>query len=297
MSERKNLPTVIATQAVAVLSEQRASLVGRGLTAVQEIRKHELIRNSQDENYRKARTVFDRGFRIETERWTGTENGNTDHLSAFKSFQKLADEKYGKAYYQLYRWYEGEDIEVGQDHDKQHFAQLAFDWCFANQANQDVELWCDLGAMYRDGCGVGRNDEQAVNWFRKAAEQGYADGQGMLGEMYSYGRGVEKNNEQAVYWYRKAAEQNSVIWQWKLGSMYECGDGVEKNYHYAVYWYRKVAEQGDVTGQWQLGCMYECGAGVEQNDEQAVYWFRKAAEQGDALAQDVLRKSGIDWKK
>ncbi len=280
---------------MAVLAKQRGSLVGRGLLAFQESKKRDLIRNSQDESYRKARTTFDRGFRIEIERWP--EKDNPEHLSAIKAFQQLSGEKYGKAYYQLYRWYEGEDIEEGQDHDKQHFAQMAFDWCFANQANQDVELWCDLGAMYRDGCGVGRNDEQAINWFRKAAEQGYADGQGMLGEMYRYGRGVEQNYEQVVYWFHKAAEQGAFIWQWSLGSMYESGDGVEKNYQHAVYWYRKVAEQGYADGQRQLGSMYESGDGVEQNDEQAEHWFRKAAEQGDAIAQIVLRKLGIDWKK
>ena len=34
MDERENLPAVIAAQAVAVLSEQRGSLVGRGLMAL-----------------------------------------------------------------------------------------------------------------------------------------------------------------------------------------------------------------------------------------------------------------------
>ena len=40
-----------------------------------------------------------------------------------------------------------------------------------------------------------------------AAEQGYAPAQYNLGVMYANGEGVAKNDEQAVKWYRKAAEQ------------------------------------------------------------------------------------------
>ena len=49
--------------------------------------------------------------------------------------------------------------------------------------------------------------DQAVRWFRKAAEQGYARGQASLGFMYEKGRGVEKDENLALEWYRKAAEQ------------------------------------------------------------------------------------------
>jgi TPR repeat protein len=31
----------------------------------------------------------------------------------------------------------------------------------------------NLGGMYQDGLGVSQDDEEAVNWYRKAAEQGH----------------------------------------------------------------------------------------------------------------------------
>ena len=34
-----------------------------------------------------------------------------------------------------------------------------------------------LGVMYENGEGVPQDDKQAVKWYRKAADQGYADGQ------------------------------------------------------------------------------------------------------------------------
>ena len=64
--------------------------------------------------------------------------------------------------------------------------------------------------MYRNGEGVTRDPKQAVYWFTKAAEQGYANAQYNLGVMYANGEGVTRDHKQAVYWYTKAAEQGYV---------------------------------------------------------------------------------------
>jgi uncharacterized protein len=134
MTEGKNIRAVIAAQAVAVLSDQRGSLVWRGLAA---------LRKDNDALYRQARMVVSQGFEID--RWN--EKDNPAISSAFKIFQQLSAENYCKAYWPLSILYRGKrDIEEDQDR-AQHFAQMAFDWCFANQANQDAELWRDLGNM------------------------------------------------------------------------------------------------------------------------------------------------------
>jgi TPR repeat protein len=49
--------------------------------------------------------------------------------------------------------------------------------------------------------------KQAVYWYQKAADQGYAEAQSILGVMYANGKGVLKDDKQAVYWYQKAADQ------------------------------------------------------------------------------------------
>ena len=144
---------------------------------------------------------------------------------------------------------------------------------------------CRLGSMYHDGRGVEQSYKTAVEWYRKSAEQEYAAAQCNLGVMYEYGQGVEQSYEKAVEWYRKAAEQGYANAQCNLGVMYEYGQGVEQSYETAVEWYRKAAEQGDARGQYNLGDMYENGKGVEQSYETAVEWYRKAAEQGNAIAQ------------
>ena len=156
-----------------------------------------------------------------------------------------------------------------------------------SELDRDRTAQCLLGMCYERGLGFEKSDAEAVKWYRKSAEQGYAIAQNNLGYMYMYsdGRGVEQSEAEAVKWYRKAAEQGHVYAQYNLGTCYDKGRGVKQSDAEAVKWYRKSAEQGYAYAQNNLGVMYENGRGVEQSDVEAVKWYRKAAEQGDADAQ------------
>ena len=143
----------------------------------------------------------------------------------------------------------------------------------------------DVGFMYRNGYGVAKNEAEAVTWYRRAAEQGYTTAQYNLGVMYDEGRGVVQNDAEAATWYRRAAEQGHVQAQYTLGQMCDNGRGVAQNYTEAAKWYRKAAEQGLADAQNDLGVSYANGEGVTQNYTEAAKWYHKAAEQGQANAQ------------
>ena len=142
-----------------------------------------------------------------------------------------------------------------------------------------------LGDMYDNGKGVTQNYAEAMKWYRKAAEAGSADAQCDLGLMYELGRGVPENNSEAVAWYRRAADQDYARGQYCLADMYENGKGVAKNYVEAFNLYRRAAEQDNAPAQVSLGIMYEFGKGVTQSYSDAVKWYRAAAEQGRAAGQ------------
>ena len=89
----------------------------------------------------------------------------------------------------------------------------------------DAEAQCTLGWIFS-----GRGDDiTAVIWYRKAADQGYAEAQSDLGKMYHYGKGVIQNDQQAVFWYRKAAEQGHATAKTDLEWMYSQGRGVTQD--------------------------------------------------------------------
>jgi len=104
---------------------------------------------------------------------------------------------------------------------------------------------------------------EAVLWFQKVPE--LAEAQFYLGKCYENGDGVEKDITQAMEWYRKAAEQGfaeakdkikiletylkakdgDAEAQYELGNSYYAGTGgVMQDYSEAMKWYRKAERQG-----------------------------------------------------
>jgi hypothetical protein len=69
---------------------------------------------------------------------------------------------------------------------------------------------------------------KAVQWYRKAAEQGHVGAQYNLGVCYEHGKGVHKDAGQTTEWYRKAADLGHVQAQCNLGACYARGEGVCK---------------------------------------------------------------------
>ena len=153
----------------------------------------------------------------------------------------------------------------------------------------DVEAQYTLGVCCQGWTDfVPHNDEEAVKWYRKAAEQNYAPAQLKLGLCYATGQGVAVDTAEAVKWYRKAAEGGDAVSQGIMGASYEYGQDVPQDYVEAVKWYRRAANQGDADSQRALGDCYAAGTGVAQDFAEAVTWYRKAAEQNNAWAQYSL---------
>jgi TPR repeat protein len=65
---------------------------------------------------------------------------------------------------------------------------------------------------------VSQDDAQTVDWYRKAAEQGFAGAHYNLGMMYNEGEGVPKHQGKAMGWYKKAVDQGDVEAQFVLDS-------------------------------------------------------------------------------
>ncbi|WP_306258398.1 tetratricopeptide repeat protein [Pararhizobium sp. IMCC21322] len=179
---------------------------------------------------------------------------------------------------------DGRGSEVSNENDR---AALELFRKAASTGNSRGQL--DLGWSYDMGRGVALDDEEAVRWYKLAAEQGLAAAQNNLAMMYVEDEGVAKegrNDETAVDWLRKAAEQGFALAQKNLGWMYEVDRGVppsSDNDSIAVSWYSQAAELGLPSAQFNLALMYENNRGVEDSENNAAIaegWYRKALEQG-----------------
>ena len=62
--------------------------------------------------------------------------------------------------------------------------------------------------------------------------------------MYANGEGVIKDYEKAVEWFKKAAQQGYALAQFNLGVMYAKGDGVTQDMKKALQWIAKLPTKG-----------------------------------------------------
>jgi tetratricopeptide (TPR) repeat protein len=160
------------------------------------------------------------------------------------------------------------------------------------QYDSELEIWNRNGDDYfygRDG--KTKSFVEAVKWYRKAAEQGYASAQYQLGVCYSKGMGVTEDRTEAIKWYKIASVQKEVLDHIKIGNFYIEGLDITKNETEAIKWYHKYAEmQGDVAAQYSLGNSYEYGYGVTRNLDEAMKWYHMAAEQGHGDAKKAFER-------
>lgn len=136
--------------------------------------------------------------------------------------------------------------------------------------------------------GQNPDSSAAVIWFKKSADQAYAQGQRDLAFLYMRGIGVKQDVKEALRLYRLAGEQGDAGAALTLGQVYLSGDGTEKNLSAAGYWMSKAAESGDAFAQYKLTWMVANGQGLEKNDSEAQKWLRLAAFGGNTDAQISL---------
>jgi len=86
-----------------------------------------------------------------------------------------------------------------------------------------------------------------------------------------------KDYAEAVKWYLKAAEQGYALAQYGMGYCYYYGQGVPMDFVKAAEWWQKSAEQGNAQAQNTLGMCYLNGNGVTKDDAKSFEWTRKSA--------------------
>jgi TPR repeat protein len=102
---------------------------------------------------------------------------------------------------------------------------------------------------------------------------------------------VPQDYQEALKWYRPAAEQGYAPAQYSLGVAYERGQGVPQDYREAVKWYRRAAAQGNELAQVNLGVMYTKGKGVGQDFVRAHMWFNLAAAASTGNSRDTATEN------
>ncbi len=164
----------------------------------------------------------------------------------------------------------------------------------AADAGDDYGMW-NLGKFYRDGTGVEKDIEKALQLLTKAAEKGCKGAIEDLAWMYRYGKEVDVDGEEAVKWYKMAIDKGLNDHLLNIAQLYLDGIIVNRDVDLALHYYKQAAEKGIEKALLALGDIYEKGNGVEINTHKAIFWYRKAAAKGNEDAKERLKRLKANW--
>ncbi len=149
----------------------------------------------------------------------------------------------------------------------------------------DSDAMVFLGLAHSTGAGVEKDHRKAVELFDSASPEPL--GWLWLGMAYFTGEGVEQDNERAV-WYFKLVADRFAHAKYTLGVIYSNGTGVKKDAVEAFKWYFGAAEKGHPEARVSVALAYLHGAGVEKNGSEGIRLLRSAAQEGNVCANNVI---------
>ena len=119
----------------------------------------------------------------------------------------------------------------------------------------DVDQCSAAAAQFATGLSCYSDDrDAAVEWWRKAADQGHAEAQYLIG-LCHHEKGTTVDKVSSVEWFRKAAAQGHAKAQYHLGCAHYLGHGVPVDHAAAVEWWCKAADQGHADAQGSIGLL------------------------------------------
>ena len=141
-----------------------------------------------------------------------------------------------------------------------------------------------LGRMRLYGYGQPKNDTLAMRHFQQAGERGYLPA---IRIMARYALLVQKNPEQALYWFKKAADQNDTRGQMYCAAAYLFGVGVKQNPDVAKRYYILAAKNGDSIAQCTLAQSF-LETHQSANKKLGLIWLNKSLAQNNPEAQVTM---------
>lgn len=153
----------------------------------------------------------------------------------------------------------------------------------ARNGNHDAEF--ELGAMFHDGDGVGRDFGKALEWYKKAASAGNRQAAFNLGLMFQNGEGTGADPDAAREWFIRASDAGDARAALQLGTMAYAA----KDYSKALLYFLKSAGQGLADAQMNVGIMHIRGEGVPSQDLAVGYaWLTLSKAGGNQRAAAML---------
>ena len=148
-------------------------------------------------------------------------------------------------------------------------------------------LLLDAGVNSADTNAAAARLSQAVDFFRRAAGMGDANGLYNLGMCYARGLGEKRDDSSAFLCFRSAAEKGHPAAMNSFGWFLREGRVGAPDLEFAAQWFQKAASLGDPTAMFNLALAHLRGEGMQKDTEKAAKLMKEAAEAGSPEAMDA----------
>jgi hypothetical protein len=138
------------------------------------------------------------------------------------------------------------------------------------------------------GVGIERSTSEAERWLTASVARGDTAAMVFLGGLILENPDDEARFSQAVELFRRAAEQGNTNAEYNLGVCLRRGMGVGPDAKAAERSYRAAAERNHVSAQLALGDLIAERAATDAEWLEATQWYRLAADSGHAAAKARL---------
>jgi TPR repeat protein len=187
-------------------------------------------------------------------------------------------------------WASEFDVAVTEYNQGNYIKALDAFYTLAKEGDPKAQF--NVGLIYANGKGVNKDTYQAMEWYKKAAEQGNTAAQYNLAKLIAQRPDKEDPHarKRVKYWYEKAAEGGQKEAINDLALLYLKGEGVEKNELKAFELFKKAAEMGDGAAQINVALIYAWGEGLPNDKIKAYKNLKKALSQGRTEASSYLER-------
>lgn len=143
----------------------------------------------------------------------------------------------------------------------------------ASESSHDPVALYYLGRMWLYGYGELKNNQQAIRYFKNAAQSGSIPAMLLMGRL---ALNIDNNPKDALQWFKKAADANNLYAQMYCIAAYKVGLGTDKNADSAEHYTIAAAKNGNVLAQYTLA-QYFINSKHEANKRVGLAWLEKAA--------------------
>lgn len=143
----------------------------------------------------------------------------------------------------------------------------------------------DEGLVYEQGKRYPVDLAKASQLYLKAAELGHIQAMVQLAGIYLNG---SSNQQDALVWYKKAANLGDRDALYQLGLLSETGVATKLDYADAMHYYEQASSKGNLSAKLALARMYQYGLGVTKDPQKARDIYQELAALDNAYAQYQL---------